>query len=654
MSKKSKKRWLIIGGVVIVAVVLAVWQGSKEPEPVYSTTAVIKGDLVQTVSETGTLKPLQELELNFPQTGKIGQIMVKVGDKVSQGQVLAELDYSSLLIKEREAQASLDLAAANQAKLTRGATASDIAVLTAQVSQAKAAYKGAADDYEKTRASVADTISQAEKKLSDLEDASVATPTALEQAVTIARLNLTNGQATYQQSIDNSENNFLTAADYDIAVANTALDKVLSVLNDDDLEYIFSIKNITYKTATENYYTQAKDLKTAADSALSAARVSDSEANFNALNPAVAAYLNATFKALNSCYSGLENTVTSSDMTQSELDAYKTTVNTQITAVNTGLSSLQTAKYNLDNAFLTYKNNLASLTQALTQAQVNLSEGLTAARNTLSSARLSGDKQVAAASATMDSAKEAWGVAERQLTKLKAPARMEDISSAEAQVRQAQSSLDLIKKQEQDSILKAPIAGQIVGLNYEVGEQFAATKPVFTMLTENNFEIEADISETDISKIKVADEAVITFDALGENHKFTGAVYSVEPGATIIQGVIYYKVKVSLSAPEVGEGGVSSDGAAGVDSSKADLFSLIKPEMTANIVINTDRREGVIIVPGRAIVDKNGQGQFVRILEDKTVREVPVTIGLRGDEGLVEITSGDLKPGELAVTFVKE
>jgi HlyD family secretion protein len=640
MSKKNKKRWLIIGGAIFVVVVLIIWQSNKKPQPVYSTATVVQGDLIQTVSETGTLKPLRELELNFPQTGKIGKIEARVGDKVVKDQILAELDYSSLLIKEQEAQANFDLALANKDKLTRGATASEIAVLQAQANQAKSAYEGAANDYDNTRASVAETISQAEKKLSDLEDTGAATPTALEQAVTIAALNLANGRTSYQQAIDNGENNFLTAAGYDISVANTALDKIWGILEDEDLENIFSVKNVVYKSATENYYNQAKSLKSAADNVLSAARLEGSENNFNLLNTAVAAYLNETFNALNSCYSGLEYTISSAAMTQTELDAFKASVNTQIAAVNTGLSSLQTAKYNLDNAFLTYRNNVASLTQALAQAEVNLSEGLTTARNTLSSARLTGDKQIAAAKAAMDSAKEAWGVADRQLTKLKAPARSEDLSSVEAQVRQAQASLDLIKKQQADSILKAPIDGQIVGLNYEVGEQFSAAQPVFVLLTENNFEIETDISETDISKIKVNDEAVITFDALGESHKFTGTVYSVEPSATVIQGVIYYKVKVSLSAPAF-------------DDPSFALFSFIKPEMTANIVINTDRRDNVLIVPGRAIVDRNGQGQFVRILEGKTVREVPVTVGLRGDEGLVEIVDGDLRSGELAVTFVK-
>jgi len=641
MTKKKRKKILYIsGGILALIIILLVWQGSRGPEPVYSTVEALRASLLQTVSETGTVKPLKKLDLNFPQVGKISKIEVAVGDRVVKGQVLAELENDSLLIREQEAIAALDLAVNNKNKLISGATATEIAVMQAQVNQARSAYQGASEDYSRTLASVEETIRQAEKRLADLEDKTANTPTALEQSVVAAQLNLENGRATYQQSINNSENNFLTSADYSVSIANTAIDKVATVLDDEDLNNVFSIKNLSYKNQTEFYYDQAKGLRSAAEAALDAARIDGTEEKFNALNVAVSSYLNSTFKAANNCYSALENSIVYASLTQTEMDSFKASISAQITAVNAGVSSLQGAKYNLDNSFLSYKNNIASLSEALRQVEVNLSDGLLAAQNSLSSARLTGDKQINAAKMSMNNAKETWGVAERQLSKLKAPARFEDINLADAQIKQAQANLDLVKKQQEDSILKAPIDGQIVSLNYEMGEQFSAAKPMFSMLTENDFEIEVDISETDISKIKVGDFTEITFDAFGENYKFDGKVYSVEPSATVIQGVIYYKVKITIATPSE-------------DSPANDKFSAIKPEMTANITINTDRRDEALVVPGRAVVDKNGQGKFVRVLEGKTVKEVPVSIGLSGDEGLVEIIQGEINPGDLIITFIK-
>lgn len=637
MVKKIKKRWWWLAIIIIGIAALFFWFKSQAPVTEYTTVEVKLGTLIQTVSETGTVKPVKRLDLNFPQSGLISQILVKVGETVAKGQVLGELDQSTLNIRAQEAEASLAGALANQQKLISGATASELAVLEAQVRQARSAYEGAVSDYDKTRQSTAENVSQAQKKLSDLNDETSATPTALEQAVAIAKLNLSSGQANYLQALTNSENVFTNAAEYNLAVANTALDKIKGLLDDESLDDVFSVRNTSYRTLTQVYYNEARELREAADSALKAAKSERTEANYNNLHTRLSSYLNKIFSNLNAAYSGLENTVTSSGFPQSSLDAYKTSINAQISAINSSISSQQTAKYNLDNSFLSYKNNTASLSEALRQAEIALTEGRLAAENALSSAQLAADKQVAAAKAVMDNSKESWGVADRQLAKLKSGARSEDINLAAAQVRQAQASLDLITKQREDSQLVAPLAGQVIGINYEAGEQFSAAKPFLTMLTEDNYEIDVDISETDITKVKVGDEATISFDALGESRQFSGSVYSIEPSATVIQGVIYYKAKIVLAATEA-----NSDS------------QLIKPEMTANVVIKTAAKDDVIIIPNRAVIDRNGQGKFVRILDNGLLREVPVTLGLSGDDGLVEVVDGELVPGQLAVTFVKE
>jgi len=640
MMKKIKKKWWWLAAIIIIVVSLTFWLRGREPQPEYTTAEVRRGQLVQTVSETGTVKPVKSLDLNFPQSGQISLIIAKVGDRVIKDQVIAELDQSSLMIREQEAQASLQSALASKAKLVSGATTAELAVLEAQVRQARSAYEGATSDYDKTRKTGAENIAQAEKRLNDLNDTTEATPTALEQAVSIAKLNQTSGVANYQQALENSKNVFLNAAEYNLAVANTALDRIRVLLDDDDIEDVYSVRNTAYKALSEQYYEEARNQRSGAESALGVAKSSGTESNYNLLHTALSNYLNKVFMDLNAVYSGLENTVTSTGFSQTDLDAYKTSMNSQITAINSGISSQQTAKNNLDNSFLNYKNNSASLAQAVRQAEINLSEGRLSAENALASARLASEKQIAAAKSAMDSAKESWGVADSQLAKLRTGARSEDLSLAEAQIRQAQANLDLLSKQREDSRLKAPIDGQVTGVNYEAGEQFSASKPVFTMLTENNFEIDVDISETDIAKVKVSDIATVTFDALGESRKFTGTVYAVEPGATVIQGVIYYKAKIAL-APAEGETG-------------QDISSFIKPEMTANVMIRTELKEDVLIIPSRAVVDRNGQGKIVRILEGTAVREVPVTLGLSGDDGLVEVLSGDLQPGQQVVTFVKE
>jgi RND family efflux transporter MFP subunit len=489
-------------------------------------------------------------------------------------------------------------------------------------------------DLEKTKALVAENLRQAAKKLADLESADSSNITPLEQAVSTAQTNLDNVKSNSQQTVNNSRDSLLTTAAAKISSANSALDYVNRLLDDDDLEKVFSVKNYASLNDTKKYYDAAAPLKIAANNALLAAQAEASEDNLKSLTVTVLAYLNDVYKTLNSCFSSLENSVVSSLVSQTILDSYKTNIGTNLTVVNTGVSAIQTADYTYRDAVLAYKNNVAVATDTLSAAQVNLTDALQSARNAYNSAKLNGESQQTTAEAKAEAAREAWSVADKQLVKIKSPARSEDIALTKAQLDQAQSNLDLIRKQESDSQVIAPIDGQVSKINYEIGEQ-VGTKAALAMLTENNFEVEVDISEADISKVKMSDQAIITFDAFGEGRKFSGSVYSIEPASTVIQDVIYYKVKMNLTdAPE--------------------NLKDLKAGMTANAIITTNRKENIFMIPSRAIVDKNGAGKFVRVLEAGDVlREIKVETGLSGNEGMLEISGDGLAEGQKIVTFVK-
>ncbi|MBU0698337.1 MAG: HlyD family efflux transporter periplasmic adaptor subunit, partial [Proteobacteria bacterium] len=168
----------------------------------------------------------------------------------------------------------------------------------------------------------------------------------------------------------------------------------------------------------------------------------------------------------------------------------------------------------------------------------------------MATAEVTGAQQNAAAQAKVDTSYRAWLVAEAQLNQLKAGARAQDISLAQAQVAQAQASLDLVRNQINNNILKAPLDGTITKKSYEAGEQFSSAKPVFSLLGINNFEIEVDVSEADITKVAINDQTEVTLDAFGEDIKFSGQVSFIEPAETVIQDVIYYKVKINFDGKD--------------------------------------------------------------------------------------------------------
>ncbi|MDD4695750.1 MAG: efflux RND transporter periplasmic adaptor subunit [Patescibacteria group bacterium] len=546
----TKKKKIILTSLTIIIimtiVVLVIFM--KKPKIVYTTEAVQKSKLIQTVSETGTIKPADEIELNFQNIGKISKVNVKTGDKVTTDQILAELDYKDLSIRIKDANASLDIAKANLDKLKTGATSYAINVKQVSVDKAETEYKSALNELEEIKASVNEGSSQA-------------------------------------------ETDALISMDTNISKAQIAIDNIKTILDDDDAEYLFGVKETGSLYKIETSYESSKNSIINTKISINKARSTKSRSDIKiALNKTIAS-INSTFNTLLDGYRMLENTITSSTFTQTQLDAHKSTVSAQQTIISTALSSTQTA---LDNLNDTELNNYGAI---------------------------SGSQQITNAQSKVDSYYSSWQLAKGQLEELKAPARNQDVSLYEAQGRQAQSNIESIRNQIENSIIRAPIDGIITDVAYKKGEQFSSTQPAIKMLSDGKLEIEVDISESDIIKVKNDDSVEISLDALSSDQKLYGIVYDINPAETVIQDVIYYKIKIAFDIP-------------------LELEENIKPGMTANVIIKTKEKDDVLIIPSRAIIDRNGDGQFIKILENNSPKEISIKTGIYGDNGMVEVISG--------------
>ena len=625
-----KKAFIIIG---IVAIVLAgglYYYKNKNKVSIYTTALIEKGGITQTVSETGTVKSISEINLSFPASGKLAKKYFKVGDKVKAGDALAELDYKSLEISRLEAQANYDSAVQNLNKLRAGATASEIAVKQAGVDQARISFDAATNEYAKTVDTANESIAQAKKKLSDLESHTISDVTAYEQSVSSAETTLANTKTTYQTSINNYKDTALVTVDAKNAMANSALDVIYRTLTDKDGKDLISVQAPHYLTDTNSDYNNAKILAIKASAALSTAKINPTEDNVkNSVNTSLD-YLNITFDALQNCFSALENSVTSSDFTQSDLDTFKSNISAQKTNVSSAISSVQSSKQSLNDAILAYTTNLNTATENLISAQAAYNDAVKNAKNALSTAQFSGDQQKAMSESAVNRAKEAWNLAQAQLEDLLSPANRYDISLADSKVRQAQASLDQVNQNISNSIIKSPIDGMVTKLNYEIDEQVPAGQTMVSILGENNFEIEVLISEADIAKVNIDDKTEVTLDSYGDDVKFQGKVVFIEPAETNVQDVVYYKVKISFDP-------------AGKD---------VKSGMTANVIITTAQKADVLIIPARAIIDKGVGGKIARVLVNDKIQEKPIITGLQGDGGMNELISG-ANEGDAVVTYVK-
>jgi HlyD family secretion protein len=132
---KTNKWWTAL---IIIIVIIFVWVffGQSKSAAIETVTAQ-KETLVEEVSATGNVKPLSDIDLAFEIGGRVSDIAVSVGEKVSVGQYLASISNGDLSAAVEQAQAALQATQANLATLKNGSTPQSIAVTQSQVSQAK-------------------------------------------------------------------------------------------------------------------------------------------------------------------------------------------------------------------------------------------------------------------------------------------------------------------------------------------------------------------------------------------------------------------------------------------------------------------------------------------------------------------------------------
>jgi len=591
---KKKSFWIIL--VLVLGAIMLIYNFTKGKAPVYVTEKAQKGNLVQTVSETGTIESASAIDLNFKGSGSLAEIKVKAGDAVKAGAVLARLDAGGLEISARQAQASLNISQANLNKLLAGASLEDLKVSEATVNNAKIAYDNAQSDYDSTLAKI-----DADLKI-------------YQEEVTTAQTSLANIQNTYNNSSSDSRQTLITTLRNKMLAGNISLDLITYQYNN-----LSRVLDTASRANAWNYYSLALTDKAAADKILKKADADLTDADINSASNSELAMLDKINSSLNYLYNAVSSSLIDSSYSQTTLETNRAAVKTEQTNNSTNLTALQSAVQAYQTAQLGSTSAIDTATASLTSAQNSLNSTLA-------------NKQVltSQAKAGLDSALGAYNLAKAQYDFKKAPPRQVDIAYYQAQVDQAKAAYDLALKNLDDYTIYAPTDGVITFVNYKIGEQVSAAKPVIAMMGQGDFQITVDVPESDIVKIKVADLAKITLDAYGSDVVFNGKVVFIDVAETIIQDVVYYKITVQLNPTD----------------------QAIKSGMTANIDLITATADNALYVSNRVIKqDANGQ-KYVEVLGfGNLVQKVNVEIGLKGDTG-TEIKSG-LKEGQAVIVSKK-
>ena len=216
----------------------------------------------------------------------------------------------------------------------------------------------------------------------------------------------------------------------------------------------------------------------------------------------------------------------------------------------------------------------------------------------------------------------------------------EAVATSRETVRKAQTNLGY-------ATITSPIDGVVLSKSVEEGQTVAAsfsTPELFNIAQDlTDMRVVADVDEADIGDVHEGERVTFTVDAY-PNDTFEGEVTQVRQEATTTNNVVTYEVVIS--APN------------------ADLK--LKPGLTANVTIYTSGKQGVLVVPSKAlrlmptaetvgnkykIADNNGKNK-VWTFDGKTLTAHNVQTGMT--DGVNTEIAGDITEGTVIVTEINE
>ncbi len=240
----------------------------------------------------------------------------------------------------------------------------------------------------------------------------------------------------------------------------------------------------------------------------------------------------------------------------------------------------------------------AGAAQVDTEAQVTRNEALFAdadriynRQNDLRTRGYAAEAAVDTARATRDAQDAALASARAQVNSAKAAitglaadlqVAQANLAAVGAQIQQREAAVRQIEVDLSNTDIKSPVSGVVVQRNVELGQTVAASlqAPELFRIADDlsKMEIAANIDETDIGRIRAGQRVTFTVNAF-PGRTFEGVVKQVRLGSQNVQNVVIYTTIVSIENP------------------RRELL----PGMTANLRVETERRNDVVRIPNAAL-----------------------------------------------------
>jgi len=636
LRKNYKKAILILllAGAVGGAAWLSYSLRTSNAVPV-KTFEVTRGKLARTVEVIGTLEPEMTVDLSFQQSGKVAEVLVDTGNSVKKGDILARLENADQAAVLSQAKALLAEATATLNLQLAAKTTEDVEIAKANLEQATANFSKVAVDYDNAKTALANTKKVVDQQIKsaelDLKNAELNLEKIKSNVLTTGSVNVTAvnaAKASLKEAIGQALSN--------ASVAVQTVDKLYGFYGKQQFVEALDFSGesaVIYSTLMETLVSNFK-MSASLDASYRALSPDASVDELTKLSAEISSYMQSVKNMVLMAIRLLNYVLAKPGFTIGDINSYRTELNTVSSGVDVGLNSFNAANSVFTQAVIGLSGSDVSLPLDVRSAEVVVEQK----QQALEKAKIDGDTRIADAEsvvktlrAQMDVQRAGINSAQFALNKvLKAP-REVDVAPYRARVLQARAQVEKAQSDFDKTFLRAPIDGVVTYRAVEVGEQVnagvaGAANVAFRIMDKNAFHVDVHVPETKIDNIDKQGVVNLTFDALDAGQSFEGEILAIDPAATVIDNIVYYKVKVGLKQKD----------------------EKLKAGMTVNVTITALPLENALYVPEIAVFTDQGE-KFVNVMrEDGTKEKVKVRTGARGNGGMVEITTG-LKEGQKVI-----
>lgn len=197
-----------------------------------------------------------------------------------------------------------------------------------------------------------------------------------------------------------------------------------------------------------------------------------------------------------------------------------------------------------------------------------------------------------------------------------------EVDVAGSRLKIAKTKLDSINELIKETYIRSPINGIVASRQIEIGEEAKTDKSMFVVMDTRNVYAKINISESDLMRIKLEGEVILTVDALGKK-EIKGIIRLISP----IIDAKTRTVQLSVILPNI-------DG-------------VLIPGMFVRAVVKSSESRKAIHIPSSSLISVDKDAGAVFLIKNGLVFKKEIKLGAENDE-MIEVLSG-LKDNDLIV-----